>query len=189
MIDQARLLERAKAYDPAALSELYDQYAPKMYAYIYRRIGDAAWAEDLTSELFVRVLRAIQNEQLWRDSLPAWLYRIAHNLVIDHYRRQGKAAVQPIDEQLVAADLNNPSLQIEDASERERLGRALRQLTPDQQHVLALRFGENLKAHEVAQIMRKSTGAVEALQRRALAALERILNRESNEQKTEYIGT
>lgn len=181
MVDQVELLERAKAYDPAALSEIYDQYAPKMYAYIYRRIGDAAWAEDLTSELFVRVLRAIQNERLWRDSFQAWLYRIAHNLVIDHYRRQGRAAIQPIHEQLAATDSSNPLLQTEDASEREKLERALRRLTPDQQQVLALRFGENLQAGEVAQIMRKSTGAIEALQRRALAALERILNRENDE--------
>ena len=86
--DERALLERARAYDPAALGELYDRYAGKMYAYIYRRMGNAAQAEDLTSELFLRVLKAVQNERAWRDSFVAWLYRIAHNLVVDHYRRQ-----------------------------------------------------------------------------------------------------
>ena len=93
MTDEKTLLAQAKAYDLDALSELYTRYAPTIYAYIYRRVGNAAVAEDLTGELFVRMLRAIHNERAWRDSFRAWLYRIAHNLVVDHYRGRGAVTV------------------------------------------------------------------------------------------------
>jgi RNA polymerase sigma-70 factor (ECF subfamily) len=168
------LLKRAKAKDPAALGELYDQYAPKMYAYIYRRVGDAALAEDLTSELFLRVLKAVQNERAWRDSFVAWLYRIAHNLVVDAYRRRPPPSVA-IDDLPLESDLGDPVEMVQEDADRARLQAALGKLTSDQQQVLALRFGEGLTAKETAQVVNKTTGAVEAMQHRALAALRRIL--------------
>lgn len=176
--NEAALLERAKAYDPAALTELYDCYAPRLYAYLYRRVSDAALAEDLTGELWLRVLRAIQNEKAWRDSFIAWLYRIAHNLVVDHYRRRPMPSLS-LDEALVALD-DDLAASVEDALAGERLRAAIGCLTLEQQEVLALRFGEGLKASEAAQVMGKTTGAVEALQRRALAALRRILAGEAS---------
>jgi len=145
-----------------------------MYFYIYRRVSDPAAAEDLTSELFLRVLRSIRNERAWRGSFSAWLYRIAHNLVVDHYRRQPAEPSQPVDESLAAVDAD-PVVTTENALASERLRAAIGRLTPDQQEVLALRFGESLTAAETGQIMEKSTGAVEALQHRALASLRRIL--------------
>jgi RNA polymerase sigma-70 factor (ECF subfamily) len=172
--DENALLDRAKAYDPEALAELYDRYAPRMYAYIYRRVSDAALAEDLTSELFVRVLRAIRIKRAWRDSFLAWLYRIAHNLVVDVYRRQPPQVISLEDASAQAAD-DDPARETLEAMDRERLQGAIRRLTPDQQQVLALRYGEGLTARETARIVRKTTGAVEALQRRALAAIKRIL--------------
>jgi RNA polymerase sigma-70 factor (ECF subfamily) len=177
--DEVALLRRAKAYDPQALSELYDQYAPRMYAYIYRRVSDAALAEELTGELFLRVLRAVRNEQAWGESFVGWLYRIAHNLVVDHYRRQPPAPPVQLDEATVAVD-QDPSAVAEAALAREGLQAAIRRLTPDQQQVLALRFGEGMTAAETAQVMEKSTGAVEALQHRALASLRRILGGEES---------
>ena len=179
MTNEMALLERAKAYDPTALAELYDRYAPRMYAYIFRRVNDAALAEDLTSELFLRVLRAIQNESAWRDSFTAWLYRIAHNLVVDTYRRQPLPPLS-LDEVSVQAEGNDPVEVVQEAFNRARLQAAIRRLTPDQQQVLALRFGEGLTARESASIMRKTTGAIEALQRRALAALRRIVTEETS---------
>jgi len=177
--DETALLKRAKTYDPAALAELYDRYAPKMYAYFYHRVSNAALAEDLTGELFLRVLQAIQNEQAWRDSFTAWLYRIAHNLVVDHYRRQPPVPPRPLDEDVVDPE-HNLTVIVEDALACERLQAALGRLTQDQQEVLALRFGEGLTARETARVMRKTTGAVEALQHRAVAALRRILAREES---------
>ena len=175
--DERALLERARAYDPAALGELYDRYAAKMYAYIYRRAGDAAQAEDLTSELFLRVLQAVQNERAWRDSFVAWLYRIAHNLVVDTYRRRPPPLV-PLDDLPLESDADDPAEVVQDAADRTRLRAAIGRLTSDQQQVLALRFGEGLTARETAVIVNKTTGAVEAMQHRALAALRRILAKE-----------
>jgi RNA polymerase sigma-70 factor (ECF subfamily) len=149
-----------------------------MYAYIYRRVGDAAQAEDLTSELFLRVLRAIQNEQAWHKSFSAWLYRAAHNLVVDHYRQRPAFPPVPLDEGLVASE-DSPAAAFEEVLSAERLRDAIERLTPEQQEVLALRYGEGLKAREVGEIMGKTTGSVEALQRRGLAALRRQLLGES----------
>jgi RNA polymerase sigma-70 factor (ECF subfamily) len=168
------LLNRARSYDPVALAELYDRYAPAIYAYIYRRVGDAALAEDLTGELFLRMLRAIRDGVAWQRSFNAWLYRAAHNLVVDHYRRTGRAEQVPLDESTVEGG-RRPDKAVERRLEAEQLRRALEQLTPEQQEVLALRFGEDLTAREVGRLIGKTTGAVEALQRRGLAALRRIM--------------
>jgi len=145
-----------------------------MYAYLYRRVGDAGLAEDLVSELFLRVLRSIRGGQAWRDSFSAWLYRIAHNLVVDHYRRLPAEPAQPLAASLEQSD-GDPVSEAEGRAEGERLRVAMGRLTFDQQQVLALRFGEGLTALETARIMCKSTGAVEALQHRAVASLRRIL--------------
>lgn len=177
MTSEHTLLERARAYDADALGELYDQYAPLIYAYLYRRVHDAQLAEDLTSEVFVRVLQAIQSEQFWHTSFRGWLYRIAHNLVVDHYRKQPPVPMLALDEQLVAAQ-DEPDSVLAEKLSHQRLLAAISHLTPDQQQVLVLRFGEQMAAREVAEVMGKSVGAVEALQHRALAALRRILKEE-----------
>ncbi len=176
-IREHALLKRAQAYEEQAIGELYDHYAPRIYTYLYRRVHDVKVAEDLTSEVFVRVLQAIQSEQFWQTSFRAWLYRIAHNQVVDYYRQQARMVQLPLEEELEAvAD----SLDLEEAANighptSQMLADALNRLTPDQQQVLALRFGEQLKVHEVAEIMDKSRGAIEALQHRALAALRKMI--------------
>ncbi len=174
MTDEGPLLDQAKAYDPEALAELYDRYAPKMYAYIYRRVGEATVAEDLTGELFLRVLRSVRNEQAWRESFSAWLYRIAHNLVVDHFRRQPGMLPESADESFPALQ-GDPMSQAERVQAFEQLRGAIARLTPHQQQVIALRFGEGMTAAQVARVMNKTSGAVEALQHRALASLRRIL--------------
>jgi RNA polymerase sigma-70 factor (ECF subfamily) len=174
--DEQTLLERAQAFDEDALGKLYDEYAPPIYAYLYRRVQDAQLAEDLTSEVFVRVLQAIRARRLWKTSFQGWLYRIAHNLVVDHYRKQPATPVLELDEDLVADQKDLDSAVAERLS-RQRLRSAIRWLTPEQQQVLALRFGQQLSAPEVGDVMGKSVSAVEALQHRALGALRRILER------------
>lgn len=150
------------------LSHLYDTYAPKIYRYLFHRLGDQALAEDLTSEVFVRFLRARPDP----DNVQAFLYRMAHNLIIDHVRQ--RRPNQPLDEELIAAD-HDPAHLAATALETARLRRALQQLTPDQQQVVVLRFLEELSIADVAQIMRKPPGAIKALQHRGLAALRDLL--------------
>lgn len=179
MTDERSLLEGARQYDEAALGELYDRYAPRIYGYVCRRVGDAQLAEDITGDVFVRMLQAIQSERFWQTSFQAWLYRIAHNLVVDHYRRGAKVNESSLDEQLLAAGVN-PAAAVENRLSHQQLDAALRRLTLDQQQVLALRFGEGMTAREVAEVVDKTVGAVEALQHRALAALRRILEKEKD---------
>jgi RNA polymerase sigma-70 factor (ECF subfamily) len=171
---EQELLERAKQCDEAALGELYDRYAPRIYAYVYRRVGDAFLAEDLTGDVFVRVIQAIQSERFWHTSFRAWLYRIAHNLVVDHFRRQSSVVELELDEGLVTAE-DDPASAVAERLSHGQVKAAISRLTPDQQQVLALRFGEGMKAREVADVIGKSVGAVEALQHRALAALRRAV--------------
>ena len=174
MTNERELLQRAKQCDEAALGELYDCYAPRIYAYAYRRVGDAHLAEDLTGDVFVRVIQAIQSERFWHTSFQAWLYRIAHNLVVDHFRRQSPVVELELDEGLVAAE-DDPVSAVAERLSHGQVKAAIGRLTPDQQQVLALRFGEGMKAREVAAVIGKSVGAVEALQHRALAALRRAV--------------
>lgn len=174
MTRELTLLERAKQCDEAALGELYDCFAPRIYAYIYRRVGDAHVAEDIASDVFVRVIQAIQAEHHWHTSFQAWLYRIAHNLVVDYYRRQPSVVVLELDEQMaVGGDC------LDDMVSKRLLTQciknAMRYLTSDQQQVLALRFGEGMTAREVAEVMDRNVGAIEALQHRALTALRRVI--------------
>ena len=176
MTNEQTLLERAQAFDEDALGQLYDEYASPIYAYLYRRVQDAQLAEDLTSEVFVRMLQAIRANRLWKTSFQGWLYRIAHNLVVDHYRKQPAAPLLELDEQLVADQKDLDSAVAERLS-RQRLRSAIRLLTPEQQQVLALRFGQQLSAPETGDVIGKSVSAVEALQHRALGALRRILER------------
>ena len=176
------MLERAQQYDPEALAEIYDQYAPKIYNYIYYRIGDARLAEDLTASVFLSVLEAIQSNRSWRTSFSGWLYRIAHNIVVDQFRRRGKLRELPLDERLVSTEAD-PAKSAELSLEVEWLKRAIRSLTTDQTEVIVLKFIEGLTNAEVAQIMGKTEGAVKSLQYRALASLRKKL--ESEEKSAE----
>lgn len=165
------LLQRVRANDPQALAELYDQYAPRLYAYIYRQVGEQRLAEDLTSEVFVKALGALRKGQFANTSMQAWLYRLAHNLVIDHYRRDPGHA--PLDESFPAPD------SVPEAARRRhwqsKLREALPHLTEEQQQVIVLRFGEGQSAGEVARTLGKTEESIRALQHRALAALRRWL--------------
>jgi len=172
--DDRFLLERAQAYDPVALGEIYDRYAPRIYNYVYYRLGDAELAEDLTASVFLKMLEAIQSAKAWRVSFSGWLYRIAHNMVVDHFRRRLKERELPLDERLVAAD-DNPERAAEAALTSERLREAVNRLTYDQAQVIILKFVEGMSNAEVAQILGKTEGAIKSLQYRALAALRRQL--------------
>jgi RNA polymerase sigma-70 factor (ECF subfamily) len=174
--DERVLLERAKQYDEEALGELYDRYAPRVYAYIFRRIGQAQVAEDITGDTFVRVIQAVQSERFWHTSFQAWLYRIAHNLVVDHYRRQPAAVEAELDERLVAS-ADDLFVAADRRLSYQELGMAMRVIYSQEPE--ALRFGEGMTSREVADVLDKTVGAVEALQHRGLASLRRVLEEES----------
>jgi RNA polymerase sigma-70 factor (ECF subfamily) len=178
--DETSLLERAREYDQAALIEIYDLHSRRIYNYIYHRLGDVHLAEDLTAEVFVRMLEAAQSRKFARTSLSAWLYRIAHNLVVDHFRIQSQREVEPLDERLRVA-IDDLTVVVEAKLAQQRLRAALSHLTQEQQQVIILRFGEGLSAPQVAEVLGKSEGAVRAQQHRALEMLRRTLEGKRHE--------
>jgi RNA polymerase sigma-70 factor (ECF subfamily) len=173
----AVLLEQARTYSTQALAEIYDRYSEAIYRYLYRYLGDAELAEDLTSEVFLRLLRALNTRREPRDRLQGWLYRVARNLAMDWFRQQAKATTVSLHEELVA-DGDAPLAEVEKNQAHRRLRQAIYQLTPSQQQVIFLRFGEGLSIAEVGRLMGKSEGAIKLLQYRAVRRLRKLLERE-----------
>ncbi|MBI5955939.1 MAG: sigma-70 family RNA polymerase sigma factor [Chloroflexi bacterium] len=169
-------LIRAAQRDPAAFGPLYERYVDRVYSYIVFRVGNPAVAEDLTSDVFLKALEKIGSYQ-WRDlPLSAWLFRIASNCLIDHWRRLAKMKPVPLDGDLgpTAGESDLDSL-LEKRLTRQELVKAVSRLTEWQKQVIALRFAAGLPVAETAKAMGKSEGAVKDLQHSALVALRKHL--------------
>ena len=176
MADEATLLRRVQDCDTDALASIYDTYYERIYRYIYRFVGQADRAEDLTANVFLRLLNSVRAGHCPRTNLSAWLYRVAHNLVVDGFRRKPSEDVELVEwtksYEPDMAHLVDQNLQM------ERVRRALRQLTESQQQVIALKFLQGMNSREVATILNKTEGAVDALQHRGLVALRKALKGE-----------
>jgi RNA polymerase sigma-70 factor (ECF subfamily) len=172
--DDWALLEKAREYDQASLGILYDRYSLRIYNYIYRRVGDAHLAEDLTAGVFTKMLEAIRSAKLWRTSFSGWLYRIAHNIVVDHYRSWRKDGDLPLEERLVTLQ-GDPVKSLDRSLTQSNVRLAIEQLTTEQSHVISLKFLEGMSNTEIAEIMGKTEGAIKSLQHRALDTLRRVL--------------
>ena len=169
-----QVLERTQSYDAHALADVYDRYAAPIYGYLYRLLGEAAQAEDLTGEVFLRLLEVLGTRRAPRDRIDAWLYRVAHNLAMDQFRRQKKTPAIALDEDLVA-DGSQPADLVGDKITQQQLRAGIRRLTTDQQRVILLRFAEERPLAEVARMMGKSEGAIKTLQHRAVSRLRKLL--------------
>ena len=175
MQDEESLVQRAKQGDQKAFAQLYEENFDRVYRYVALRIGDKIEAEDMTQQVFVKVLQSISSFQ-WRGKpFAAWLFRIAHNQVVDYLRKKKKRAAIPLDESLVSGD-SNPQLMAEQSLDTEQLLLATRRLTAAQREVISLRFAGGLSIVEVAKTMGKSQGAIKALQHSAIVALRKVLS-------------
>ncbi len=172
------LLSRARAGDIQALGEIYDLYAPRIYRFLYRRLGDAHLAEDLTSDVFLRALIALHSGTFADQGLRAWLFQIARHRLIDHFRRSPPGWVEVWDEHLGDED-EAVNLAIERIGFADWLRQVLNCLSPEQKQVILLRFGAGLSAAEVADRLGSSAEAVRAMQYRALTALRRLFREET----------
>ena len=172
---EVSLITRAKGGDEAAISQLYRQYAPGIYGYVASRVGDPALADDLASEVFLRALEGLPRFEYRGISFGAWLYRIAHDRVVDHFRRQARRPVLSLENGDLPVQ-NGVEGQVEANLGAQRLKKAIDQLTADQQQVILLRFNAGLKLKETAYVMSKSVGAVKMLQLRALAHLRQLVD-------------
>jgi RNA polymerase sigma-70 factor (ECF subfamily) len=174
-LEESELIERAKRRDPAALAEIYTRHQPTIFRYVLFRVADEATAEDLTAEVFVRMVRSIERFSYRGRPILAWLYSIARNLVADHYRRSDPSRGVELSEQL-AAVIPDPEDHIDDWRVRQRLIEAISHLTEEQSEVIVLRFVEGLDTKTVADVVGKSVRAVKSLQYRGLVALRKILD-------------
>ncbi len=173
--DTIALVERARGYEHQALTELCELYYRDVYSYIYYRVSNVQDAEDLTDDVFLKMVEAIRSCRSREEkSFLAWLFRIAGNSVVDHHRRQAVRDHLPLDEEHLPAH-SGPEVPVETKLAQERLQQALLKLTDDQQQVVILRFIEGLSNAETAQILGKSEGAIKSLQRRGLVSLRCIL--------------
>jgi RNA polymerase sigma-70 factor (ECF subfamily) len=168
------LLEGAGAFDEAALSEIYARYSPELYRYAIRLLGDVQLAEDCVADTFSRFLQALRRGRRPRANLRAYLYRVAHNWMVDQFRRSPPDPAG-LDPELAAAADSDPGQTIGARLERENMRRALLTIKPEQRQVLVLRYLEGFSIEEASAALGKSIGAVKALQHRALAALRRRL--------------
>ena len=179
-LDEAQLIEQAKT-DPEAFGRLYELYVEKIYNYIYYRLGNHHDAEDLTAKVFYRALNHIAHYNNKGAPFAAWLYRIAHNLVVnwrrDHSRRQ-IVGLEDVD--LSGDKQESPHHAAERANESELLLAAMQQLPRERQELLVLKFVERKSNAEIGRVLGRSEGAIKSLYHRTLVSLKEILAEHEN---------
>jgi RNA polymerase sigma-70 factor (ECF subfamily) len=174
--DETALIQRAKAYDSDALSTLYERYYQGIYRYVYYRVSDSGLAEDLTGDIFVKMLHGIASYSIQGVPFSAWLYRIARNRVIDHMRRQPEKADLSLEEGRVETIASGETT-LENALQRDELLKAVQVLTDEQRQVIILKFIEDKDNATIASVLGKTEGAVKSLQHRALDTLRHHISR------------
>ena len=164
----------AREYNQAKLASLYEEYYGKIARYVYVRIGNRTEAEDIAGEVFLKALDSLKSYKERGLPMQAWLFRIAHNLVVDHWRKMTKSKTVSIDTVQVEAG-TDPVTTAEKNIELERATRAMKQLSREQREVLGLRFFGGLTSKEAGGILNKSDGAVREMQRAAIEKLRKLL--------------
>ncbi len=174
MQDEESLVRRAQQRDPEALTQIYEENFDRVYRYVVLKIGERTEAEDITQQVFINAIKAISSYKWKGAPLSAWLYRIAHNQIVDYLRRKTKVATVPLDENIPGKD-NDPKYLAEQNVEIEQLSVVVKKLTQAQQQVISLRFVAEMSIAQVAGVMGKSEGAIKALQHSAIVALRKAL--------------
>ncbi len=174
MQDELTLLHRARALDAEALAQIHDTYYVPIYRYIAMRVNDRETAEDLSSEVFTRLLQALRDKSAPQNTLRGWLFAVAARVVNDHFRQHYRIHHTELEESLPGTE-DGPERVLEARMTQKELRQALQTLTEEQQHVLALRFGFDMPIKEVAHALGKSEGSIKMLQARAVAMLTRKL--------------
>jgi len=177
---EEQALTRAAQGDRDAFGELYELYIERIFNYVYYRTGNLHDAEDLTARVFQRAMNHIQSYTDRGVPFSAWLYRIAHNLVANWHRDRSRRQEIPLsDLPVVPSKEERPETRLMRSQEQDSLLRMIRQLPPERQHLLILKFVENLSNAEIGQIMGRSEGAVKSLYHRTLLSLRDQLGDQS----------
>ncbi|MDQ6693844.1 MAG: sigma-70 family RNA polymerase sigma factor [Chloroflexota bacterium] len=175
--NEADLAQRASQHDQAAFAELYNAYVDKIYRYIFYKVGSALDAEDLCEQVFLKAWEAIGRYTWCGYPFSSWLYKLAHNLVVDYYRTRRESL--PLSDLLSTPDEPiDPENMLHRSLDAAEMRESIAQLTDEQRQVISLKFIEGYENSEIAQMMNKKEGAIRALQYRALRSLQVIFEAE-----------
>ena len=176
----AELIAQAKK-DPTVFGSLYERYVSQVYNYIFYRVGNHQDAEDLTARTFFRALKSISRYEDRGAPISAWFYRIAHNLVVNWHRDQGRHPVVALDSTLPSSSPESPEVVAMTHEKWEGLLGAVRHLPADRQQLLVLKFVERLSNAEIGVAMERTEGAIKSLYHRTLIALRQELNHQGED--------
>jgi RNA polymerase sigma-70 factor (ECF subfamily) len=167
------LIKRAQRGDQNAFGDLYETHAPVIFRYLFAHLGNSMDAEDLTCEVFLKAWQSLPNYIERGVPFLAFLFRIARNALVDHYRQNNRLEHKTLDDMdgYKAEGVKEPVDMVSSQMEHQQILRVLSKLRPDYQYVLTLRFISELSPVETAQVMKRSVGAIRVLQHRALTAL------------------
>jgi RNA polymerase sigma-70 factor (ECF subfamily) len=172
---EREIVERARSGDRDSLAELYDKYFPRVYHYVLARTGNPAEAEDVTEDIFVRMLSGIGRFE-WRQApFAAWLFRIARNQLISHLRHNGVRCSETRIPESMVDNTPDPLTQVETKLSFDEVLEASRALTNAQREVIWLRFAAGLSVGDTARVLGKREGNVKVLQHQAIARLRKLL--------------
>ena len=178
--DTRHELDGLQKLDPQVVAAVYDRYFSEVYRYVFYKLGSESLAEDIASDVFVRLLEAVKSKRGPKTNIKGWLISTAANVVADHFRRLYRRPTEVLSESMPDHGSSLVS-EVDRRQQTDLIRQAYTQLTPEQQDVLALRFGDGYSLEETATMMQKKVNAVKALQFRALAALQRHIGEVSYE--------
>jgi RNA polymerase sigma-70 factor, ECF subfamily len=181
LTNESQVVKKAVQGDEAAFGELYDCYVDGIYRFIYLRVEDQQTAEDITSSVFLKAWEKLGGYKERGVPFRAWLFRIARNAVIDHYRTRKETAPLEAVVNTYDTDARTVSERVGSRLEAEKVIEVMQQLTDDQRNVLTLKLVHGLNTKEVAKALGKRQGAVRALQMRGLQALAKFMENHHRE--------
>lgn len=177
--DLDALVERSQQGDTEAFAQIYDALVKPIYRYVYYRV-DPETAEDITEEAFLKIWQNLKKYKKGASPFSSWAFRIAHNLVVDHYRKD--TSIEMIDETVAdTQEHSRPELQMDVKLTNIRLHKVIRRLPEHYQQIVILKYINELENSEIAEVVGKSEGAVRVLQFRALEQLRDMLSNEKED--------
>ncbi|MGC9968188.1 MAG: sigma-70 family RNA polymerase sigma factor [Minisyncoccia bacterium] len=181
MLDgEQKLIKDAVQGKSSAFGPLYDHYQPMIYRFVFVKVGRREDAEDITHQVFLAAWQNIGSYKHRGHPFSSWLYQIARNQVVDHYRaKKSEVSLEKMDPEYFVAPAT-AHFDLSTKLEMEKVRVAIAGLKPDYQDVIVLRFIEDLPLKEAAHVLEKSEGAVKLMQHRAIKELQRMLEQQKN---------
>ena len=179
-IEEEVLIKKAKNSDGTAFQALYDNYVSQIYRFVFLKVGQKQDAEDITQHVFLSAWENISSYEYRGFPFSSWLYRIASNAVVDHFRASGRTVnIEAIPEEYLKSD-DNGTESIDTAIRIEAVQAMLTKLESDQQSVLIMKFVEDKSNKEIAEALQKTEGAIRVIQHRALKQLKTLIDARGN---------